>query len=150
MRANADLVKWQGGWRWVNTAETLRIEMSQGHSGDATDVVRKAEAELETYRDGQAEITVAVDELGGVVWGDDLVEGDEVFVDGLWREIEGFTAQRDDATGKWSVVPQFGVILDAPEHRVQRTLRGIGGLNGGTSHLARPVASISPPQVKPS
>lgn len=148
MRANADLVKWQGGWRWVNTAETIRIEMFQTHSGDAAEVLAKATAELETYRDGQTEITVAVD-TPGIEWGTDLIEGDEVNVDGAWREIEAYTSQRDNATGKWVDVPQFGVLLDPPEQRIQRTLRGIGGLNGGTSHLTRPASAPQQPNVRP-
>jgi hypothetical protein len=149
MRATAILVRWQGGWRWVGDP-SLRIEICQGHAGDSSEVIRKAQQELVTYEDGQTEITVGVDPAAGdPVPGVDWVEGDEVFVDGAWREVEALTLTLDDQTGRWTAVPQFGVVLDMPEQRIDRTLKSIGGLNSGTSHLARPVGSLLPPGVRP-
>lgn len=148
MRCTAILARGQFGWIDRSASlPALRIETAQGHSGDRDEVIRKVDAELDTYATGQTEITVAVDEGSGPVWGDDLIEGDEVLVDGAWREIEAFTLQKADQ--RWALVPQFGDVLDAPEDRIRRTLRGIGGLNGGTSRLARPVATIPPPNVRP-
>lgn len=150
MRANAILVRWQGGWRWVQDVTGLRIEISQGHSGDSSEVLRKADAEVDTYKAGQTEITVGIDPaIGDPVPSLDWIEGDELNVDGAWREVEALTSTLDDETGRWTDVPQFGVVLDMPEQRIDRTLGAIGGLNRGTSHLTRPVASIPPPNVKP-
>lgn len=152
MRATAILVRWQGGYRWVaDSGAPLRIEIAQGHSGDSSEVIAKATAEVNTYSDGQTEITVGVDpETGDPVWGEDIDVGDEVFVDGGWREIEAYAASVDDDTGRVvGIIPQFGVVLDEPDERIARTFRAIGGLNQGTSHLARPVASVSQPNVRP-
>lgn len=152
MRATAILVRYQSGYRWVADAtRPLRIEIAQGHSGDSAEVVAKATAELSTYKNGQTEITVGVDPpVGDPVWGEDLREGDEVLVDGSWREIEAYTATIDDDTGRVvGIVPQFGQVLDSPPERISRVFRNIGGLNSGTSHLARPVATIPQPNVKP-
>jgi hypothetical protein len=152
MRATAIWVRWQGGWRYLaDAAAPLVIQVSQGHSGDGSEVVRKAEAELNTYGQGQTELTVGIDPaVGDPVPGVDWIEGDEVNVDGAWRETEALTLALDDSTGRWVAVPQFGTVLDVPEQRISRTLRNIGGLNQGTSHLARPVGSIPPPGVRPS
>lgn len=152
MRATAILVRWQGGYRWVaSSSAPLRIEIAQGHSGDSAEIVAKATAEVGTYENGQTEITVGVDPpAGDPLWGEDVIEGDEVLVDGSFREVEAFTVSIDDATGRKSIVPQFGTVLDEPTERIARTFRNLGGFNGGTSHLARPVATIPPPGVRPS
>lgn len=148
MRATAILVRWSGGWRWVedDDPEGPRIETCQGHSGDSREVLRKAQAEVRTYRYGQTQITVGV--RPGVL--DGIIEGDPVHVDGAWRELEAVTATLDDQTGLWNDVPQFGTVLDDDaEERMDRTLRAIGGLNQGTSHIARPVAPLQQPNVRP-
>lgn len=123
----------------------IRIEIAQTHSGDRTEVTRKIQAELSTYKDGQTEITVGV--APGSL--DGLIEGDEVNVDGAWREMETFAATLDDATGKWTDVPQFGVVLDEPAKRIDRVHGAIGGLNKGTSHLTRPPLRSEQPNVRP-
>lgn len=146
MRATAIWVRWKGGWRYVaDGAAPLVIMMAQGHAGDSREVVLKAQAELGTYGAGQTQVTVGV--AAGSL--DGLVEGDEVFVDGAWQEIEAFAATLNDSTGQWMDVPQFGTVLDEPEERIARTLGALGGLAHGSSHTARPVASISPPNVRP-
>lgn len=151
MRGTAILVRWKGGWRWVIAIADLRIELCQGHAGDSAEVVRKAEAELDTYGDGQSQITVGIDPAqGDPVPGKDWKVGDEVYVDGAWRVVVALANRVDDSTGRITPVPQFGTVLDEPEERIARTLRNIGGLNGGTSHLARPVDSLPPPGVKPA
>lgn len=150
MRATAVWVRWQGGWAYIDSEVTPGIEMCQGHSGDSAEVVRKAEAELDTYGQGQSEITVGIDvPAGDPVPSVDWIEGDEVHVDGAWREVEALTCTMDDETGRWTDVPQFGTVLDDAPERIARTFRNLGGLNGGTSHIARPVATIPPPQVRP-
>lgn len=151
MRATAILIRWKNGWRWVDAdAQPLRIEISQGHSGDSAEVIHKALAELDTYANGQTEITVGINPaVGDPVPSIDWIEGDELHVDGAWREVAALTSTLDDETGRWVDVPQFGVVLDAPEQRIDRTLQNIGGLNKGTSRLTRPVASIPAPNVKP-
>lgn len=146
MRATAILVRWKGGWRWrAAVLPPLRIETSQGHAGDSSEVIRKADAELDTYANGQSQVTLGV--APGSL--DGLIEGDEVHADGAWQEIAAFTATLDDSTGRWTDIPQFGTVLDEPEQRISRTLRSIGGLNQGTSHLARPTATIPPPNIRP-
>lgn len=150
MRATADLVRWQDGWRYIDSGADLGIEIAQGHSGDGPEVIRKAQAELATYGAGQTELTVgirplATDPVPGVDW----IEGDELHIDGAWREAEALTSTWSDQTDQWDDVPQFGTVLDTPEDRIGQAFKGIGGLNGGTSHLARPVASIPQPNVKP-
>lgn len=152
MRATAVLVRWQGGWRWVDDdAAPLRIEVCQGHAGDSAEIVKKAQAELSTYSAGQTEITIGYDPADGdPVLGLDFDAADEVMVDGAWREIVVATYAVDDDTGRIVAVPQFGDILDMPDVRIARTLRSIGGLNSGTSHLARPVLSLPPPNNRPS
>lgn len=145
MRTNAILVRWKGGWRWVDDVDGPRIETSQGHAGDSAEVVHKANAELDTYKAGQSQLTVGI--APGALTG--IIEGDEVHVDGAWQEVEAFAATLNDKTGQWLDVPQFGTVLDEPEQRVDRTLRNIGGLNQGTSHIARPVATFPPPNVRP-
>lgn len=151
MRATAVLVRWSGGYTWVaDETRPLRIEIAQGHSGDSSEVIAKAQAEVTTYKNGQTEITVGIDPpAGDPVWGEDLDVGDEVFVDGTWREIEAYAVSIDDDTGRKTIVPQFGSVLDAPDERIARTFRNLGGLNAGTSHIARPVASLQQPNVKP-
>lgn len=124
----------------------IGIVIAQSHSGDVEEVTRKVNAELNTYKNGQTEITVGV--APGSL--DGLIEGDEANVDGAWREIEAFTASLDDATGQWTDVPQFGVVLDEPAQRIDRTLGAIGGLNKGTSHLTRPVAQAQSPNNRPT
>lgn len=152
MRFSADLVRYEGGWQWVvNEAAPLRIETCQGHAGDTAEIIRKAEAELVTYSYGQTEITVGidpseVDPIPGIDWG----AADELYVDGDWREAVSLDLKFDDATSRVDAVPQFGTVLDAPAERVDRQLRSLGGLNGGTSHLARPVGEVTPPGVKPA
>jgi hypothetical protein len=153
MRATAILARWQGGWAWAaDDSAPLRIEICQGHAGDDGEVLRKTTAELVTYSLGQTQITVGLaqpyptDPIPGKDW----TVGDEVFVDGAWREVEALACQVDDSTGRVTVVPQFGVVLDEPSERIDRTLGSIGGLSGGTSHLARPVDSTSPPNIRPS
>lgn len=151
MRTTAILVRWKGGWRWrAATLPPLRIEVSQGHAGDSSEVIYKADAELDTYANGQSQITLGIkvadgDPVPGLAW----AEGDELLADGSWQEVAALTSTFDDATGQWTDIPQFGTILDEPEQRISRTLRNIGGLNQGTSHLARPTATIPPPNVKP-
>jgi hypothetical protein len=152
VRANAILVRWKGGWRWVDDVVGLRIEISQGHAGDSSEVVRKAQAELDTYSAGQTQVTVGIDvPPGGPVPSVDWIEGDEVHVDGAWQEVEALTCSMSDETGRWTDIPQFGTVLDDPEERIARTVRNIGGLNGGTSHVARPVQTIQQqPNVRPT
>lgn len=150
MRANAILVRWKGGWRWVTDVSGVRIEISQGHAGDSAEVIHKANREVDTYKAGQSQVTVGIDvPAGDPVPSVDWIEGDEVHVDGSWQEVEALTCTLDDETGRWVDVPQFGTVLDAPEERIDRTLASIGGLNKGTSHIARPVASLPSPNVKP-
>lgn len=150
MRANAILVRWQGGWRWVTDVSGLRIEIFQGHAGDGAEIVRKGQAELVTFGAGQSQLVVGIDVLPTEpVPSVDWIEGDEVHVDGSWQEVEALTCRLDDETGRWVDVPVFGTILDDPPQRIARTLRNIGGLNQGTSHIARPVASLPPPNVRP-
>lgn len=151
MRATAILGKDQRGWIWrASVLAPLRIETSQQHSGDRTQVIHKLDAELGTYSAGQTEITVGIDPAeGDPVPGVDWIEGDELNVDGSWREVEAVALTLDDESGRWVPVPQFGSILDEPDQRVDRTLQGIGGMNGGTSHLTRPVSLSPPPNVRP-
>lgn len=150
MRATAILVRWSGGWRWRASVNTPRIEICQGHAGDGVEVLRKADAELDTYKAGQSELTVGIDPAtGDPIPGLDWREGDEVFVDGSWRVVVALTSTLDDATGRWVSVPQFGTVLDVPQERIARTLRAIGGLNQGTSHIARPIESLRPPGIRP-
>jgi len=152
VRTTAILVRWQRGWSWVDINDPdLRIEISQGHSGDGPEIVRKATAELATYGEGQTEITVGIDpDADDPVPLVDYIEGDELHVDGAWRELAAMASTFNDATGQWTDIPQFGTVLDDPELRIDRTFRNLGGLNGGTSHLARPVATVPQPNVKPS
>lgn len=151
MRFTAILVRWQDGWRWVESAEEPRIETCQGHSGDGAEVIHKASAELATYKFGQTEITVGIDPAAGdPVPGMDWTVGDEVEVDGSFREVETLTVTIDDDTGRVSAVPQFGDIIDSPAERVDQNLAAIGGLNKGSTHLGRPVDSLPPPNLKPA
>jgi hypothetical protein len=151
VRATAILARWQGGWRWVDDDEApLRIEIQQGHSGDDAEMLLKVTAELATYGSGQTQITVGIDpETGDPVPGLDYNAGDRATVDGGTRDIEAMACQVDDVTGRVVAVPEFGTILDEPAERISRSIRGIGGLNGGTSKLSRPVASIPPAGVRP-
>lgn len=151
MRGTDILVRWQGGWRWVEDDDVpLRIEMCQGHAGDGLEIVRKATAERATYKLGQTQITVGIDPaVGDPVPGVDWIEGDELNADGAWQEVEALACEVDDATGRVIAVPVFGTVIDEPEERVSRTMRSIGGFNGGTSHIARPIASILPPGIRP-
>lgn len=150
MRANAILVRWQGGWRWVTDVDGLRIEIDQGHAGDSAEVIRKATAELNTYKAGQSQVTVGIDVLPSEPTPSvDWIEGDEVHVDGAWQEVAALSCSFDPETQRWTDVPVFGTRLDDPPQRIARTLRNIPGLNQGTSHTARPVASLPKPNVKP-
>lgn len=152
MRATAILVRWQGGWKWVVpvSGTRLSIEICEGQSGDSAETIHKARAELRTYQDGQVEMTVGIDPaLGDPVPGKDWTAGDQVVIDGGYDEVVALTMTLNDATGRWSAVPQFGTRLDHPDQRIDRTLKSIGGIVGGTSHLARPVAPAQPPGVRP-
>lgn len=141
MRATAFLVRWQGGWLWREYLEApFRIETCQGQPGDSEEVIARADAEILNYGLGQTEITVGLDlpadfPVPGVDW----KVGDEVFVDGAWREVESMTFVLDNDTGRVTVTPQFGDILDEDVDRIAQTIRSIGGLSQGTSKTARPV-----------
>lgn len=141
MRATAFLVRWQGGWVWREYLEApFRIETCQGQPGDGEEVIARADAEILSYGLGQTEITVGLDLPAGFPRpGIDWKVGDEVFVDGAWREVKSLTYVVDDATGRLNVTPQFGALLDGPEERVDRTIGAIGALSKGTSKQARPV-----------
>lgn len=152
MRFTGVWARWQGGWLYIADDDApVVIQTSQGHSGDRAEVIHKVTAELATYGDGQTEITVGIDPteddpIPGVDWR----EGHEVNVDGHgWVDTEALACFRDDSTGRWRVVPQFGTVLDAPSQRIDRTLRSVGGVNRGTSHLARPTATLPAPNVRP-
>lgn len=151
MRVTAILVKWEGGWRWVSDDDApLRIETQQDHSGDLSEILYKAGQELITYSSGQTELTVGInvadgDPTPGVGWS----VGDEVYVDGEWQTVIALTSTLDDQTGLWTDVPQFGVRLDSPDERVVRNFQAVGGVNGGTSHLARPAQVAPGPNLRP-
>lgn len=152
MRANQVLVRWQDGWTWVESATFPRIEICQGQAGDSEEVVKKANAELVRYMAGETELTVGLDLLpSDPVPGIDWIEGDEVEVgaEGTF-EVEAMTFTMDDATGRVAVVPQFGSVLDASSDRISRSISAIGGLTGGTSRLARPIATLANPNLRPS
>lgn len=152
MRTNQILVRWQGGWRWVGSANSPRIEVCQGHAGDSDEVIRKAQAELVTYRTGQTELTVALAsaESGDPVPGEDWKEGDTVEV-GDYGDLEveaiTFTLGED---GRVVAVPQFGAILDSSTDRISRSISALGGLTGGTSKTARPVPTVVNPNLRPT
>lgn len=153
MRATAGLFRWQQGWHAIDSDEEPGIEICQGHSGDSSEILHKAVAEIATYKFGQTEITVGIDvPPGDPVPGVDWTAGDELDVTGAGSgiECEALTMSLDDQTGRWTDMPQFGAILDAPEKRIDRTLKSIGGITGGTSHLARPVARGQEPGTKPA
>lgn len=134
----------------VDGTAPIRIEIAQSHSGDVEEVQRKVNAELATYKDGQTEITVGIDPaVGDPVPSLDWSVGDEVFVDGAWRVVVALTCTLDDESGRWTDVPRFGVVLDQPHERIDRTLAAIGGLNKGTSHLTRPNVQAPQPNLKP-
>lgn len=143
MRATAVLAKGEFGWLFVSSDRFPRIEIQQDHAGDRSEVVHKVNQELVTYRDGQSQITVGIDvPPGDPVPGVDWTAGDEVEVDGSFQEVEALTSRWDDVTGRWVDVPQFGSILDEPDERIARNFRSLGGVNGGTSHLARPSGEV--------
>lgn len=150
MRVTAIWGKGEFGWVYIASDRTPVIQAQQDHAGDLSEVTRKINQELLTYRDGQTEITVGIDPPAtDPVPTMDWTVGDEVYVDGAWREVVAITSALDNDTGRWVDVPQFGTVLDTPDQRIVQNFRAVGGVNGGTSHLARPAQVAPAPNLRP-
>lgn len=153
MRATAILVRYEGGWQWVemDSPPSIQIETCQGQSGDTREAITKAEAELATYSGGQTEYTAAIDmEAADLKPGEDWFAGDTLTVDGVDLVVQRITYAVDNDTGRINAVPQFGALLDSPVDRVDQTIRSIGALSKGTSKLARPVQGLPNPNLRPN
>lgn len=145
------LVRHKNGWTMVRKADAdVRKAVTQGHPGDTPEAVRRARAEVATYGTGQTELTLGIDVTDAdPTPGIDWAEGDEVNADNAWREVEAWSFSIADDTGRWTDMPQFGTLFDTPQQRFNRAVKHIGGLTAGTSKLARPIAEVPPPDVRP-